>query len=145
RGSTVGLQLPATVSVVNLLLVSLGQEVFGVPMSRVLFATEADLSARGGEGFASRSVRVNGERVASFPLGKLLGLPAYGLVGPGPCVVMEGEGQRAAVGVDRLLGQEEVVLRPVGPPLERIRGLAGTAILGSGRPIFVLDVPRLVS
>lgn len=145
RGSTVRFAMPATISVVNLLLVALGGEVFGVPMSRVLCALEADLSARGGEGYAARSVPVNGERVPSFALGKLLGLPEHATYGPRPYVVVEGEGLRTAVGVDRLLGQEEVVLRPLGPPLERIRGLAGTAILGSGRPIFVLDVPRLVA
>lgn len=145
KGSTIRMLLPATVSVMNVLLLALGDEIFGLPMSRVRFAMEADLSARGGEGYSSRTLLLGGERVQAHPLGKLLGLPEELGAGPRPYVVVEAEGQRLAVGVDRVLGQEEVVLRPLGPPLERVRGLSGTAILGSGRPIFVLDVPRLVS
>lgn len=136
RGSHIRFSLPATVSVANLLLVSLGGEVFGVPMPRVLCAVQAEPDAQ---------LSVAGERVAAFGLGRLLGLPEDWKAGPRPFVVVEAEGQRTAVGVDRLLGQEEAVLRPAAPPLERIRGLAGTAILGSGRPIFVLDIPQLVA
>ncbi len=43
--------------------------------------------------------------------------------------------------MDRLLGQEEAVLKPLFPPLDAIRGLAGTTVLGNGRPLLVLD-PR---
>jgi two-component system chemotaxis sensor kinase CheA len=139
QGSCIRFVLPTTVSVVNLLLVDLAGEVFGLPMSRVIRAVESTL--RGQE----RSIQLNGERLPAHALGRLLGLPERLSDGARPYIVVEGEGQRAAVGVDSVLGQEEVVLRPLGPPLERIRGLAGTAILGSGRPIFVLDVPRLVA
>jgi len=46
--------------------------------------------------------------------------------------------------VDKLLGQEEVVLKVLPAPLHLIPGLSGVSILGSGRPIFVLDIPRLL-
>jgi chemotaxis protein histidine kinase CheA len=39
------------------------------------------------------------------------------------------------------VGQEEAVLRPLFPPLDGIKGLAGTTVLGNGRPLLVLD-PR---
>ena len=39
------------------------------------------------------------------------------------------------------MGQEEAVLRPLFPPLDRVKGLAATAVLGNGRPLLVLD-PR---
>jgi two-component system chemotaxis sensor kinase CheA len=143
-GSCVRFVLPATVSIVNLLLVDLGGEVFGMPMSKVLYAAEGDLDTGAAEGASTRVIQLGNERVAAWSLGRLVGLPETSH-GRRPFVVVEGEGLRAAVGVDRLLGQEEVLLRPLGPPLEKIRGLAGTAILGSGRPIFVLDVPRLVA
>ncbi len=48
-----------------------------------------------------------------------------------------------ALEVDRLLGQEEVVLKALSRPLDLVPGLAGVTILGNGRPIFMLDAPRL--
>ncbi len=140
-GSKVRFSLPATVSVTNLQLVGLGSEILGLPLSRVLYATQA----HGGDDAGAEGLLFQGERIPSYALGKLLGLWESRTGGARPYLVVEGEGRRAALGVDRLLGQEEVVLRPLGPPLERISGLAGTTILGSGRPIFVLDVPRLVA
>jgi two-component system chemotaxis sensor kinase CheA len=141
RGSCVRFVLPTTVSVMNLLLVDIAGEIFGLPMSRVLLATEASLPADG----PARQLAIGADRVPAYALGRLVGLPEALGAGMRPFIVVDGEGGKAAVGVDRILGQEEVVLRPLSPPLERIRGLSGTAILGSGRPIFVLDVPRLVA
>jgi two-component system chemotaxis sensor kinase CheA len=54
---------------------------------------------------------------------------------------MEVEGSRFALSVDRLIGQEEVVVKPLFPPLDRVRGLSGLSLLGNGRPLLVLD-PR---
>jgi len=56
-------------------------------------------------------------------------------------VVMELDGVLFALSVDRLVGQEEAVLKPLFPPLDRVRGLAGVTVLGNGRPLLVLD-PR---
>jgi two-component system chemotaxis sensor kinase CheA len=143
-GSSVLFSLPMALSVTNLLLVDLAGEILGMPMSKVLFATEGDAVPIGPETSPTRVLQIGDEHVVAYSLGRLVGFPES-TTGRRPFVVVEGEGQRAAVGVDKLLGQEEVVMRPLSPPLEKIRGLAGTAILGSGKPIFVLDVPRLVA
>jgi two-component system chemotaxis sensor kinase CheA len=47
--------------------------------------------------------------------------------------------------VEALLGQEEAVLKALSRPLDRVAGLAGVTILGNGRPVFILDVPRLLA
>jgi two-component system chemotaxis sensor kinase CheA len=60
-----------------------------------------------------------------------------------PFVVVEAEDGRVALLVDRLLGQEEVVLKALSRPLDLVPGLAGVTILGNGRPVFILDVARL--
>jgi two-component system chemotaxis sensor kinase CheA len=81
------------------------------------------------------------------PLSTLVGLPEPVRNGQTarPFVLMEGEAGRVALAVDQLLGQEEVVLKALSRPLDMIAGLGGVTILGSGRPIFILDVPRLVA
>src|SRR5205823_10987761 len=141
KGSTFVLELPLSVSMANLLLVQVGGELYGVPLHRVLLTTEYDLSARGGEGFEARSLVVMGELVRAYGLAKLFGLPSLAPPGPRPFVVMEVDGLRFAISVDRLMGQEEAVLKPLFPPLDRVRGIAGITVLGNGRPLLVLD-PR---
>jgi two-component system, chemotaxis family, sensor kinase CheA len=141
RGTQFTLELPRSVSMANLLLVMVGSEVYGLPVHRVVLTVEDDPGARGGEGFESRSVIVAGQRVPSWSLGKLFGQPTLSPPGLRPFVVLEVDGAAFALAVDRLIGQEEAVVRPLFPPLDRIQGLAGTCVLGSGRPLLVLD-PR---
>lgn len=141
RGARFTLELPLAVSVAQLLLVSVGGELFGVPLHKVLLTTEYDLLARGGEGFESRSLVVAGQLVRAYGLAKLFGLPSLAPPGPRPFLVMEVDGARFALSVDRLIGQEEVVLKPLFPPLDRVRGISGVTVLANGRPLLVLD-PR---
>ncbi|HZX94624.1 MAG TPA: chemotaxis protein CheA [Myxococcales bacterium] len=141
KGSRFTLELPLSVSMANLLLVQVGGELYGLPMTRVVVTTEYDLSARGGEGFEARSLAVMGQLVRAHSLAKLFGLPSLAPPGPRPFAVLEVDGLTFALSVDRLVGQEEAVLKPLFPPLDRVRGLAGTTVLGNGRPLLVLD-PR---
>jgi two-component system chemotaxis sensor kinase CheA len=60
-----------------------------------------------------------------------------------PFVVVDTDDGRVALAVDALLGQEEVVLKALTRPLDQVHGLAGVTVLGSGRPVFILDVARL--
>ncbi len=140
-GARFTLELPLSVSMANLLLVQVGGELYGLPLHRVIATTEYDLSARGGEGFDARSLVVMGQLVRAYSLAKLFGLPSLSPPGPRPFVVLEVDGVRFALSIDRFIGQEEAVLRPLFPPLDRVRGLAGTTVLGTGRPLLVLD-PR---
>jgi two-component system chemotaxis sensor kinase CheA len=135
------LELPLSVSMANLLVVQVGGELYGLPLHRVVVTTEYDLSARGGEGYEARSLAVMGQLVRAYSLAKIFGLPSLAPPGPRPFAVLEVDGLTFALSVDRLIGQEEAVLKPLYPPLDRITGLAGTTVLGSGRPLLVLD-PR---
>ena len=141
KGSRFTLELPLSVSMANLLLVQVGGELYGLPMGRIVATTEYDLSARGGEGFEARSLAVMGQLVRAYSLAKLFGLPSLSPPGPRPFAVLEVDGITFALSVDRLVGQEEAVLKPLFPPIDRIKGLAGTTVLGNGRPLLVLD-PR---
>src|SRR2546428_29055 len=118
-----------------------GAELYGLPMTRIVATTEYDLSARGGEGFEARSLAVMGQLVRAYSLAKLFGLPSLAPPGPRPFAVLEVDGITFALSVDRLAGQEEAGLKPLFPPIDPIKGLAGTTVLGNGRPLLVLD-PR---
>ena len=143
RGTRFTLRLPLTVAVVNVLLIGVGEEIYGLPIAKVVGAVELGQS----ELYRSQGARMlshGGELLPVHALASLLAVPSGPARNEQPYVVVEGDGARLALEVDRLLGQEEVVLKPLSRPLERIAGLSGVTILGSGRPIFILDVPRLL-
>ncbi|AFE08584.1 histidine kinase DifE [Corallococcus coralloides DSM 2259] len=146
RGTTFTLRLPLTVAVVHLLLVEVGEEVFGLPIAKVVGATEADPESLSKSRETALLPHGNG-LLPVHALEALLGVPATPKPGYRPFVVMEGDAGtgKVALAVDRLLGQEEVVLKPLSRPLDLLPGLSGVTILGSGRPVFILDVPRLLT
>jgi two-component system chemotaxis sensor kinase CheA len=60
-------------------------------------------------------------------------------------LAQERESGRVGLAVDALLGQHEAVLKPLARPLDRVAGLSAVTVLGNGRPVFILDVQRLVA
>jgi two-component system chemotaxis sensor kinase CheA len=144
-GSRFLLRLPLTVAVQSVLLVRVGEEVVGLPIAKVHGAAEVELArlptSQGGPLLAW-----GGGHVPVQDLGRLLGIPDPPRRG-GACqvVVADGGGMNVGLAVDALLGQEEAVLKPLAPPLDRVQGLSAVTVLGNGRPVFVLDVPRLLA
>ncbi|HLT29983.1 MAG TPA: chemotaxis protein CheA [Myxococcaceae bacterium] len=145
HGTRFVLRLPLTVAVVQLLLVGVGEEIYGLPVAKVLGAVEVDPEHLS----SSRDQPLLPHGMGLLPVHRLSGLLEVpeGPQTPGvrPFVIMEADGGKVALAVERLLGQEEVVLKALTRPLDGIPGLAGATILGSGRPIFILDVPRLLA
>ncbi|MDP1916503.1 MAG: chemotaxis protein CheA [Myxococcales bacterium] len=145
RGTSFRLSLPLTVAVVNLLLVGVGDEVYGLPIGKVSGVVE---TARDRLAMSQNApVLQFGQSVLPVhELSALLEVPGdartAALV---PFVVVDGDDGRLALAVDRLLGQQEVVLKGLSKPLDLVPGLAGVTILGNGQPVFILDVARLVT
>ncbi len=141
-GTRFSLHLPLTVSVVNLMLVGVGKEIVGFPVAKVLGALELDgreISRNGDGGLLPHSKGL----LPVHLLSDLLGYPSSNPPGTRPYLVMEGDRGKVALAVDRLLGQEEAVLKTLTRPLDLVPGLSGVTILGTGRPVFILDVPKL--
>jgi two-component system chemotaxis sensor kinase CheA len=55
-------------------------------------------------------------------------------------MIVQREGERFAFAVDHMLGQQEVVVRPLEDPLVKVKGVTGSTDLGDGRPTLVLDL-----
>ncbi len=144
RGTRVSLRLPLTVAVVQLLLVRAGGEVLGLPITKVLGAVEVPEKAL--QHSPSMALITHGQQlIPAHDLAGLLALPPEQPRSPRPYVVMETEEGKVALGVDGLVGQEEAVLKALTRPLDRVAGLSGVTILGNGRPVFIVDVPRLLA
>jgi len=142
RGTRISLRLPLTVAVQPVLLVRVGEEVLGLPVAKVHGAAQVEVE-RLERSQGAPMLPYGGGLVPVRDLGAILELPTDGRRGPRQVVVADGEGSRMGLAVDALLGQADAVLKPLAGPLGRVAGLSAVTILGSGRPVFILDVARL--
>ncbi|MRR33289.1 chemotaxis protein CheA [bacterium] len=144
RGSRFILSLPMTISIIQVLLVACGSMVVAFPVTKVL--RTVDLKR---EAIISRGRRkmflLGEEEIPLMSLHRLLGFRLHPLKCPSvPAVVVEMKGRLVGLVVDRFAGQQDVFVKPLGRPLNRMRGLSGAAILGDGHVVFILDPANLV-
>jgi two-component system chemotaxis sensor kinase CheA len=142
-GTTIRLSLPQGASVTTVLTVRAGGEAFGIPAEMVSetarIPAERILPLRDAEAFVLRD-----RTVPLLRLSALLGLPVPPR-GSAARVLVTGTGAaRVGLEVDGFTGRLDVLLRPLGGLLRGIPGLLGTALLGDGRVLMVLDLPELV-
>jgi len=145
RGTAFTLHLPRTIAIVNVLLVRVASEVFGLPITKVLKTVEI-LPHQLRKSQNKQFYLDRQELVPIKALHRFLDLPepAGGARGPLPALIIESRKRKLALTVDELLGQEEAFIRPLGKPLEKISGLSGVTMLGDGRVVFVLDTMTLI-
>jgi two-component system chemotaxis sensor kinase CheA len=141
-GSRVTLRLPLTVAVQPVLLVRVADEVLGLPIAKVHGAAQVAMS-RLDRSRGAPVLAYDGDLVPVHDLDRLLGYPGPAADERAVVVADGGEG-RIGLAVDALIGQHEAVLKPLGSPLEAIAGLSAVTVLGNGRPVFILDVQRLL-
>lgn len=149
QGTSFTLRVPVSVTIVDVLsFVSSGQ-VFVAPVAMVDEIIEIDPARLVKAPVPSRTglephlVRRRGETIPLFGLGSLLERrPRQDDVSARALVVMQETGA-IAFGVDRMLGQQEAVVRPLDDVLVRVPGITGATDLGDGRPTLVLDLATL--
>jgi two-component system chemotaxis sensor kinase CheA len=123
---------------------ALGAEIYILPLNAIvesLRPAPEDLKSIGG---ARRALQLRGEVLPVLPLGEVLGVSGALPITDGVLVVVENAGRRAALAVDALLGQQQVVVKNLEANFRRVPGLAGATILGSGAVGLILDVEELV-
>jgi len=140
RGSTFILKLPLTVAIINVLLVTVGRLTVAVPLTAVIRTLELkrdEVASIDGE----EVIFHNDEEIPLLPLQSLLNFTAPSESGENLAVfIAEIKGRRVGVQVDRVLGHQEVFVKPLARPLSSLPGLNGAAILGDGQIIFILDI-----
>jgi two-component system chemotaxis sensor kinase CheA len=143
EGVTVRLQLPLTVAIIDGFAVGAGEDTWVLPLESVVECMErpAGLSERDGRGV----INLRGDALPYVRLGNWLGLDSR--LSPAErenVVVVHHGGRRAGLAVDTLYGARQTVIKPLGNLFKNATGVAGSAILGSGRVALVLDVPALL-
>jgi len=145
-GTTFSLRLPLTLAVTDGMLVRVGSERFVIPLTQIHMSFQPEpsmLSTVVGNG---EMVRLRGSLMPVVRLHRMFNIrdaienPLQALL-----VIVDDGAQRTALMVDELLGQQQVVAKPLGEALGRIPGFSGGAILGDGRVGLILDVRETTS
>jgi chemotaxis protein histidine kinase CheA len=148
RGTDFILRLPASVSTTEALMVRVGEEVYAVPLARVEGVARLN-DAQLDEALAAQPAALErfGQRYQVAHLGYLLEAAEAGLrreQGRFPVLLVAAAGeQRVALLVDGIGAREEVLVKPVGPPVNAVGWISGATVLVDGRLAFVLDVKAL--
>ena len=141
EGTTFTIRLPLSLAIVPGFAVRAAGETFILPLDGVHECLELPKGElRGPDGSGVLSLR--GQALACRRLRQQFELPEA--APPREyVVVVEHGGRRLGLVVDELLGENQAVLKPLGRLFRNVAGLAGSAILGSGRVALMLDLPGL--
>jgi len=145
KGSTIIVKLPLTLAILPTLMVVLGTQPFALPLSNVVEIFNMD-DARTNVVDGQLTIRVRDRALPLFNLHDwLVSDPnAPRGEGGGHVVVVSSGGVHIGLVVDYLVGQEEVVIKPLGALLQGLEGMAGATITGDGKIALILDVPGLM-
>jgi len=143
-GTKMTITLPITLAIINVLLVELGSRLFAVPLANVEEAIALDESqVRTVE--AREVLTVRGASLPICRLSRLFGVPLRERERPRAFVVIARVGnRRLGLVVDELVGQQDIVIKPLGKSLKSVRGFAGATELGDQRVALVLDAAALI-
>jgi two-component system chemotaxis sensor kinase CheA len=145
KGTTVSMQLPLTLAIIEGLIIKVGDERYIVPTLSVIESMRpmaSDISTVSGRG---EMLKVRGE---IMPLFRVSGI--FNVEGaerdPGKALVMivETQGKQVALMVDKLLGQQQVVIKSLGRGLGKVQGISGGAIMPDGRVGLIMDIGEVV-
>ncbi|WNG47977.1 response regulator [Archangium minus] len=145
RGSTITLRLPQSLALMKVLLVRLGDDVYGMPAADVVAVMRVKPDDRM-EVFGTLAVKHRGKPIALVGLGPLLGVNGGNRFDKPPAVVVRHGDDLAALVVDGFVDEREVAVKPCGG--EFLKGaafIAGTAALEDGRIAVLLHVPDIMS
>jgi two-component system chemotaxis sensor kinase CheA len=147
EGTVITIQVPLTLAVLDGMIVSVGDEQYIVPLE---FVAEAFMPGVGDVKTIVNQpslVAVRGEQLPIIRLADVVQLPpAESAATPSAeqiCLVVEVDNRRAALWVDSLIGQQQLVVKSLDTNLHSVTGIAGATILGDGRVALILDVATI--
>jgi len=145
RGTTIRIKVPLTLAIMPTLMVMLGEQAFALPLVNVDEIFHLDLS-RTNVVDGKEVVMVRGKPLPLYYLKRWLvkGHSGDPKEEAGHVVVVSVGTQKVGFVVDQLVGQEEVVIKPLGGMLQGTKGMSGATITGDGRIALIIDVPGLL-
>ncbi len=139
KGSTFQIRLPLTLAIIDGMLVRVGGERMIIPTILIEQSLRPEPNQLTSVQRRGQMLQVRGELCPMIQLGSLFGYcgaidPCEHLV-----VIVQCEGQKIALVVEELIGQQQVVIKTLGERFKRVQGVSGAAILGDGRVGIILE------
>lgn len=143
QGSTFYLTLPLTLAIIKAMLVQVGNEIFAIPLMNIresVKIAETQIKTISGK----EVIQVREDVLSLVRLDKELNVVSTS--NPRDLlsvIIVEGRADQMGLVVDKIIGEQDVVVKPLGVMVKKVKGVAGATILGDGRVALILDVINL--
>lgn len=144
-GSSFIIRLPLTLAILDGQLVRVGDQTYIIPLVSIIESLRAHPESINVVAGMAEVYRLRDDYLPVIRLYRLFKIQAdtEELV-KGLLVVVEGDGQKAGIFVDELLGQQQVVIKSLESNYRRVDGVSGATILGDGSVALIMDIPGLI-
>ena len=144
-GTTMTLKIPLTLAIIDGIVMEAGTSSFvvetGVVKQFVSVRENMMIHEPNGDEF----VMIRGDCFPVIRLGNWYGLEEYQeSVEDGVMLILEVEDRKICLLVDKLVGEQEIVVKPIPSYIKKVKGLSGCTQLGDGSIALILDAPGLV-
>ena len=144
-GTTISISLPLTLAILDGMSVRVGEEIYILPLGYVVESLQPeaiDVKDISGQG---QVIKVRGDYLPLIPLYRMFDIvPQHTDPTRGILVILESEGRKAALFVDDLVGQQQVVVKNLESNYRKVAGISGATILGDGGVSLIIDVAALL-
>jgi len=145
KGSLFSIQLPLTLSIISVMLVELGEEIYAIPLSSII-ETAIIRSSDILNAHNQKVIDFRGKVVPLVFLENVFDVPRESTDDEFHSVVLVRKGDKmAGLVVDSFIGQQEIVLKSLGAYLSSVFAISGATILGNGKVALIVDCNALIS
>jgi two-component system chemotaxis sensor kinase CheA len=142
-GTTFSLWLPFTLAIIDAMLVQVAGQMYAAPMSVVVESHKYERDEV--KMIRNREVvQLRGEVIPLIRLRDFFGIASRPNEEAIEVLIVQSRERRAALGVDELMGHQQIVVKSLDQRLRRVRGISGGTILGSGGIALILDVDSIL-
>jgi two-component system chemotaxis sensor kinase CheA len=144
-GTTISISLPLTLAILDGMSIRVGDEIYILPLGYVIESLQPDprdVKEISGQG---RVIKVRGDYLPLIPLYQIFDVePRFTAPSEGIVVILESDGRKAALFIDELVGQQQVVVKNLEANYRKVAGISGATILGDGGVSLIIDVAALL-
>jgi len=134
QGTTVTVSVPLTLAIIEAMTVGIGGETYALPLASVIESRRVSPDEIRSVAGGGHTLRVRDDYLPVQKLGR-------GDI----AVIVEADGAKAALMVDALIGQQQIVVKSLEANFRRVPGIAGATIMGDGRVALILDMAHVVN
>ncbi len=144
KGTTFRILLPLSMSIIDAMVITYSDHRFVLPLSHVFETLRPEPQQIQDNVSLGQTLLLRGEALPVVRLGDFFAVKNSNLASDMIAMVIKSTTNPFAILVDDIIGQFQVVLKPLSPELEGVKGITGTTILGDGRPALIIEPSELV-